>query len=50
MNSVQIIDVSTFNEEEVSCYEQNTSGRTPDPRIDACVGMAAALDKSSYNM
>jgi hypothetical protein len=50
MTMMRILDIATLDTTEGIWYEQNTSGRTPEPRIDACAVMVAAPDNSSYNM
>jgi hypothetical protein len=49
--SVNIFDIATvYNGQDGAWYRQNTSGQTPEPRIDFCVVSVAAPDNSSHNL
>ena len=50
MSTIQILDVGMIDSGKGTWYEQATTGRTPEARMDFCITMAVALDKSSYNM
>ena len=45
LNTVQIFDIATS-----SWYQQSTSGKTPQSRVNPCAVAAAAADGSSYNI
>ena len=50
MDAIHILDVATLDKNEGIWYEQRTTGRTPGSRVDFCLVLAIAPDKSSYNM
>lgn len=50
MSTINILDIATILSGNETWYEQQTTGRIPEARMDFCIAMAAAPDKSSYNM
>lgn len=49
LSSIHVLDIASLENGEGTWYEQNTSGRIPNPRLDACAAMGVAPDNSSYN-
>lgn len=50
LNSIHVLDIASLETGEGTWYEQISSGRTPNPRYDACAVMAVAPDNTSYNI
>lgn len=53
MDSVRIFDVSFVNKTSTTSdgwYKQDVSGTTPNARVDFCLALATAPDKSSTNI
>ena len=51
MDTIDIFDIaSMFGSSDGTWFKQSATGDIPEPRVDHCLVVASAPDKSSHNM